>query len=188
VACGTVVALGALWGIMHRPAPQSNVYQFAAVQWKLDINPESKADVSFQNLDGKSNAAVIHVEKFVPRSTDGQYFVNLNSAPTIDSFSHFKSTSFFVKSAGLPNIRLYLEASPTERWRSPAVTASGDWQQETIDLSQYEHQSRDTPSGQWHKAAVDQPGHVDTLSFKVGSYMNDATASGDIAIDYLEIH
>jgi len=183
-----LVATAAIWAVMHTPPHQPNVYQFSASFWKLNLNPKTAATVTFKDLDGRTGAAVIHVDKFVPRSTDGQYFVNLDATPTVSSFSHFRTTSFFIEGAGLANIRLYLEASGTERWRSPPVPISESWQQQNIDLSQYQHQSRETPSSPWHDAgANEQPGHIDKLSFKVGSYMNDVNASGDVAIDDLEI-
>lgn len=189
LAAGTVVlASAALWQMTYRPAPQANVYTFSAQEWKLNTNPETKADVSFQDMDGRKSVAIIHVDQFVGRTTDGQYFANLDAAPTVNSFSRYKTTSFFVKSSGVPNIRLYLEANSTERWRSPNISMGADWQKQTIDLNQYEHQIRESPTSAWHKASSsEQPDHLEALSFKVGTYMNDINTRGDVAIDDLEI-
>jgi hypothetical protein len=184
---GCVLVLGAGWAFTHRPPPAPNVYRFSATQWRLNANPESNASVTFENIDGKSNAAVIRVQQFVPRASDGQYFVNLDASPT-SSFAGQNATSFFVKGSGLENIRLYLEANQNERWRSPAVQVSSEWQQQTIDISQYDHQIRDAATGQWHMAqGFEHPDRIRTMSFKVGSFMNDLKAHGEVAIDDLEV-
>src|SRR5579871_6877709 len=41
---GAVVALGGLWQFTHRPPPAPSTYHFTAQQWKLDVNPETKAN------------------------------------------------------------------------------------------------------------------------------------------------
>ncbi|HLV80411.1 MAG TPA: hypothetical protein VKT32_09015 [Chthonomonadaceae bacterium] len=184
---GGVVALAGLWKVTHRPPEPPTVYHFAAQQWRLDVNPETKANVTFQSVDGRENVAVLHVDQFTPRASDGQYFVNLDTTQTPRSLASYRTASFFVRGDGLNTVRLYLEAGPTERWRSPAIPATDAWQQQTVDLKQFDHQVRPSASAPWQRAdASQQPDRVEKLSFKVGSYMNDASAHGDIALDDLE--
>ena len=184
---GAVVVLGSAWGITHRPAPAPAVYTFTAQEWKLDANPETKANVAFQNVAGHENAAVLHVDRFAPRASDGQYFVNLDTVQTPTTLSGYKTVTFFVRGNGLSTVRLYLEGDGTHRWRSPALQVNGEWQRQTLDLKTFDYQTRPSNSDTWKReGAFQQPDHVGKLSFKVGTYMNDVTAQGDIAIDDLE--
>jgi hypothetical protein len=191
---GAIVVLAGVWQVTHQPPPSPSLSHFTAQQWQLDANPETKANVTFQNPDtgalvvnGRNNVAVIHVDRFVPSASDGQYFVNLNTVGTPPTLSGYRTVSFFAKGNGLSTIRLYLEAGAAERWRSPALQVTGDWRQQTVDLNQFDYQTRASDSAPWKRSgAFRQPDHVDRLSFKVGSYMNEVTAHGDVALDSLE--
>ncbi len=188
VTVASLVLIAGGWRVTHLPSPTATTYVFSAQNWKLDHNSETSASVNFQTVDGRQNSALIKVVKFAPRSIDGSYFVNLNTTPTVNSLAGYKSTSFFVKGNGLPNLRLYLENGPNERWRSPELHVSGDWNKQTIDLSQYDHQIKDNSSGTWHKADPSQaPNEVSNISFKTGTFMNDVNSTGETAVSDLEI-
>jgi len=185
-AAAAVLIVGG-WRATHLPLPKVSPQVFNTQRFELNINPDTQANITFQNLDGRKNVAVLHVDHFVPDTNSRQYFANLNIKPDVTSLRGYKSTSFFSKAAGLPNLRLYLEAGPYERWRSPELHTTTEWQNNSIDFGAFEHQIRDADTGAWHTTNGGLPDHVDRFSFKVGSYMNGVNATGDIAIDDVEI-
>ena len=96
----------------------------------------------------------------------------------------YRTVSFRAQSAGLPNVRLYLE-NADERWRSANLSVPSGGQVFRLNLDQFDHQTRDPAAGKWRKAGASAPGHVEQLSFKVGYYVNNADAHGDVQISDL---
>jgi hypothetical protein len=174
---GTVVAVQTL-----KPPPP--VYQISnpAGTYRLEINPESSATFTTREVAGKE-AAVVRVEKLAP-GPDGTFRINLNTWSTPQSLAGYKSVSFNVQGTGLKNIRLYLEKD-TERWRSPAVPITEQGTNTRLRLQEFDHQTRRTPSSQWQKASSSSPAQVQRLSFKLGTYVNEAGAKGEVAISDL---
>jgi hypothetical protein len=183
---GGILIVGGFWRITHPPIVKPTPMVFTAQQWRLDANPETKAEVTFQNWEGRNSVAVIHVEQFVPRARDGQYFVNLNSQKVPTDLRATQSVSFFVKGNGLPNLRLYLEASPTERWRSPALPVTSEWQKQTLNLQQFEYQTRASTNAPWQSTSTRPPDRIENLSFKTGTFINESTAKGEIGVEGVE--
>jgi hypothetical protein len=184
---GVALALCGGWAVLHPPPPKPLVYTFNAAperQWVLNASPGSQATLTFGSEAGQAGVAVVRVERFDPSRT-GTYFVNLDTSDVPRSLAGYRTVSFRVRGQGLPRIRLYLDASPTERWRSPALPVSGEWQEHRLRLEQFDHQSRATPSDRWRRESYRAPGAVERLSFKLGDYVNDASASGEVAVDDL---
>jgi|SRR5579872_2411175 len=163
--------------MIHRPF----VYHFSAAgeQWLKEANSQSKATVAFEN-----GIARIRVERF-GQKPDGTYFVNLNSANLPPALSGYRQVGFRVRGTGLSQIRLYLENGPTERWRSNAVVVDPDWRQQTLPLDRFEHQTRGSSADTWRSVGSSAPDTAQRLSFKVGTYMNDVTAHGEIDLQDL---
>jgi hypothetical protein len=187
----TVVAALALlggWRVVSRPPPAPVAYTFSAPaqqQWRVNANPGSQATLSFGDQAGQSGVAILRVERFDASGSSG-YFVNLETSDVPASLSGFRTVSFRVRGQGLANVRLYLENGPTERWRSPALPVSGDWQEHRLRLDQFDYQRRPSADARWRREAYRPPGSMERISFKVGDYVNDAGARGEVAIDDLK--
>ena len=175
---GVAVALGGGWFVTHPRPAVPRAYSFQSGQWNQESDPASKAAVTFAN-----GAATLHVDHFGAAGGE-QYFVNLNTKQTPKTLAGYRTVIFRAQSAGLPNLRLYLE-NPDERWRSADLSVPSGGQVFRLDLSQFDHQTRDTSTGKWHKVGASAPGRVEQLSFKVGYYVNNADAHGDVQISDL---
>lgn len=184
------VALG-IWGgwrVTHPPPPEPVAYTFSAAsanQWTLDRNPESQARLTLDPRVGRDGAAVVTVDRFAAPGQDGRFFVNLNSAQVPPTLAGYDTVAFRVRGDGLSQVRLYLEAGPTERWRSPAVPVSGDWQEARLQLNQFDYQTRRSSSDEWRTGRYRPPGPIERLSFKLGYYVNDMDARGSVTLDDL---
>jgi hypothetical protein len=187
----TVVAALALLGgcqVVNRPPPAPVAYTFAPAperQWTLNANPGTQATLSFGDLAGQPGVAILRVERFDAGRTGG-FFANLDTTDVPSTLAGYRTVAFRVRGSGLPNVRLYLEAGPTERWRSPALPVSGAWQEHTLRLDQFDHQRRASESDRWRRESYRPPGRVERISFKVGDYVNDVRATGEVAIDDLK--
>lgn len=178
---GVALVLGGGWVVTHpRPAaPVTYNFQNPQQQWTQESNPEASARATFKNA-----TATIHVDRFgVPPGSD-QFFVNLNTKDVPNTLAGYRTVSFRVHGRGLPNLRLYLE-NGSERWRSPNLSVTPNGQVFRINLSQFDHQTRDTSMGKWRKAGSSAPDYVEQLSFKVGYYINNADAHGDVQVSDL---
>lgn len=178
---GVALAIGGGWVVTHpRPAaPITYNFQNPQQQWAEESNPESQGRVTFTN-----GAATIHVDHFGPQAGSDQFFVNLNTKDVPPTLAGYRTVSFRAQGQGLPNLRLYLE-NGGERWRSPNVAVTPGGQAFRLNLDQFDHQVQDTSTGKWHKADSSAPGHVEQLSFKVGYYINNADAHGDVQVSDL---
>jgi hypothetical protein len=194
VAVAAVVALtaAALWtaqALLEQPIPVAVVERFdgaPAGRWTLDVNPESRASLAFESQEGR-DAAVIRVDRFGARPGDGTYWANLDSIDGPKQLDGLRAVSFAVRGSGLGQVRLYLEGSATERWRSPPVAVTGEWREQRIALDQFERQTRASAAESWRTVAYRRPATITTLSFKAGYFINDAAAHGEIAVDDLRI-
>lgn len=153
-------------------------------QWTLDRNPGTDASLSFVSEPQLGNVARISVRQFgtqngVPHRAD---FETL-SVPS--SLSGYRNVRFHVSGSGLQQVRLYLEKSDTERWRSPAVTIARDWTPVSLSLDSFDYQTRRSPSGSWQRASYRAPDTARRISFKFGDFMNPASARGEVSIDEL---
>jgi len=181
-------ALLGAWQITNRPPPPPVAYTFAAAspqQWTLNANPGSQATLSFGDPAGQSGVAILRVDRF-DASRSGTYFVNLDTSDVPASLAGYRTVSFRVRGSGLANIRLYLENGPTERWRSPALAVIGGWQEHRLRLEQFDYQRRASTSDRWRREGYRPPGRVERLSFKLGDFVNDVRARGEVAIDDLK--
>ena len=179
---GVALVVGGGWLVTHpRPAapvtPVTYGFQNPAQHWNLNNSPGAQANAAFNN-----GAATIHVSSFGAPAGGDQFFVNLDTEDVPQTLAGYRTVSFRASGAGLPNLRLYLE-NADERWRSPLLTPAGQVVQ--VNLNRFDHQTRDSPTGKWHTAGADAPGHVERLSFKVGYYVNAPDAHGDVKISEL---
>lgn len=179
VGIGVAVALGGGWFVTHPRPAAPLAYSFQPSQWTQESDPASKAAVTFAN-----GAATLHVDHFAVPAGGDQFFVNLNTKDVPSTLAGYRTVSFRAQSAGLPNVRLYLE-NADERWRSANLSVPSGGQVFRLNLDQFDHQTRDPAAGKWRKAGASAPGHVEQLSFKVGYYVNNADAHGDVQISDL---
>jgi hypothetical protein len=183
---GALTALWGGWSLMHPAALPPVAYTIgadAAYPWRLDSNVETKATVVEQTVDGRK-AAVLRVNGFA-RNGQGTYWANYTANFQPTDLSGYKSAAFQVKGTGLRTIRFYLEAGPNERWRSQPVNITPQWQEQKLNLRDFDHQTRS--GGQWKRADSTTPGQVERFSFKVGDFMNDVNAKGDVALSDLRL-
>ena len=116
VGIGVAATLGGGWFVTHPRPAAPLVYSFQPSQWTQESDPASKAAVTFAN-----GAATLHVDHFAMPAGGDQFFVNLNTKDVPSTLAGYRTVSFRAQSAGLPNVRLYLE-SADERWRSAKRT------------------------------------------------------------------
>lgn len=185
---GLTGGVGLGWQLMHLPPPAPLLYNFnnpPAHQWTLGKNDETRAQLAFPQEPNRDGVASLTVERFGARGPDGTYNANINSSDVPPSLAGFRKVTFFARTEGLPHLRLYLENGPNERWRSPELTLTGEWQPQALELRQFERQTRASPSAPWQRASSRAPGKIETLSFKVGHFVNDVSARGKVLVDDL---
>ena len=190
---GLLAGLGALiavWGggrvVVHRAPPAATTYSLlntAAFPWHLDTNAETRASVSRQNVDARE-AAVLRVDSFARNGT-GAYWANLTTGFRPRDLSGYQHITFQVRGTGLRTVRLFLEAGPDERWRSQPISLTPRWQEHRLALDSFDHQTK--LGNHWQRVNYTAPGQVERFSFKVGDYMNDISAKGEVAVTTLEL-
>ncbi len=179
------IALWGGWRLTHVPPPQPTTIEISNTSMALEANPGTKAGVTYENAAG-TRAAVVKVTKFA-LSQNGAYMANLNTASGPRNLAGYRTVSFRVRGSGLPVVRLYLEAGPTERWRSQAVPVPGGFQERRLSLNEFDHQTRSNSAEQWRRVGYSAPGQIDRFSFKLGTFVNDADAHGEVAISDLRV-
>jgi hypothetical protein len=185
---GLTGGLGFGWRLTHQPPPAPALYDFNNApthQWTLGHNAETQAKLVFTNEPNHGGVAALTVERFGPRAADGTYNANLNSSDVPPTLAGYRHVSFLARGEGLPHIRLYLENGPTERWRSPELPLTTDWQPQVLEMRQFEHQTRASSGASWQRASRRAPRTIETLSFKVGHFVNDVNARGKVFVDDL---
>jgi len=160
--------------VRYSMAPQSG-------NWALNKNAETQASLRFETADGHE-AAVVQIERFAPDES-GKYHANLDASQSVPKVEDYRSVVFSSRGHGLSQVRLFLEVSPHERFRSPPIALSPQWVEHRLPLSLFEHQRRDGEA--WQRAAASSPHGVQRLSFKLGHFMNDASATGEAAFSGL---
>ncbi len=155
--------------------------------WRLNLNAGSSAALITAERDGHAVPGV-RVDQFAAPAGDAEgYFVNLDSVTGPLLLRGYDQLTFAVRGSGLPLVRVYLEASATERWRSPAIPVTEAWTVHTLALDRFERQIRDSTSAPWRTVAYRAPGRVERLSFKLGGFINDITARGEIVFDAVRV-
>jgi hypothetical protein len=185
---GLAIGLWGGWRVFNPPPPDPALYDFNTAptqQWVLERNPETEAVLGFESEADRGGVAAVTIERFGIRAADGTYYANLNSSDPPATLRGYRSVSFRVRGEGLPHVRLYLEAGPTERWRSPELPVGDTWQEQRLDLKQFEYQTRRSPSDTWRRDRYRGPDRIERLSFKVGHFVNDVGDRGRIFIDDL---
>jgi hypothetical protein len=176
--------------VAGQPVSQVVAYSFDVAteqQWLLNVDPSSRASLAFDESAGHGRVAVITVDVLGPEQGAGIPFVNMNSGDGARSLVGHQRVTFSVRGEGLPNVRLFLEAGATERWRSPLIPVTNDWQTREIRLDQFEHQQRDTADGEWRTTKYSAPGRIERLSFKLGAFVNQSGQAGTTMIDDIRI-
>lgn len=166
-----------------QPSPPV-AYSMAAASghWSLNKNAATQASLRLESVDGQE-AAVVRVERFVAEGSEGKFHVNLDASDALPAVEKYRSVVFRSRGQGLDQLRLFLEVSPNERWRSPPISLSSQWVEHRLPLSLFEHQMR---SGEaWQRAAASDPHGVQRLSFKLGHFMNDVNAHGEAVVSGL---
>lgn len=147
--------------------------------WSLDINPGTRATLSWPTEGARGAVATLQVEQFV-LDAEGHFITNFDGAHLPARPGDYHNLSFDVRGS-LPKVRVYLEAGD-QRWRSPPVDVGADWSRVSLDFSSFERQAR-TLDGSWKVTGPATPTGLTDLSFKVGWYVNEPTATGQIQLD-----
>lgn len=185
LGAGSAVLVGAVglaalvsWMTPDPVQPWSDAFGTGAATWRLETSPGSAAEIAWVEDAAHGTVAEVTVDRF---GTDGKHFVNLESEAHPD-WTGVSEVSFATRGEGLKNVRLYLE-SDTERWRGPVVPVGSAWSTHTLDLRSFEHQVR--TGSDWKVVGWKAPTDVDTTSFKLGWFVNDAADAGTVWIDDL---
>ena len=147
--------------------------------WSVEVNPGSKARLSWPAEAGRGAVATIDVERWNV-DAEGLYFANFDGTKLPPDPGAYSSLSFDVRGT-LPQVRVYLEAG-AERWRSPPVSVSADWTTVQLDLRSFERQRRGE-TGVWRVIDWTPPTGIQDLSFKLGWYVNPADTLGQVQLD-----
>lgn len=177
-ATASLVALMASRMLLSPPHPVTYSVAEGSGHFALSKNPETQATLRFAAGE-VGQVAVVQVERFVAAS-DAKYHVNLDASEGLPAVEKYRRVVFRSRGAGLQQLRLFLEAGPHERWRSPPIALSSAWNEHRLRLSEFEHQRRDGET--WRRAGSSSPHDIQRLSFKLGHFMNDVTAQGEASI------
>jgi hypothetical protein len=170
---------GVYWATRDAPSWEDGI-EVGASGWALKTDPKSEATLSFVEVDGaKGQVAVLEIKQFGPK--ESKFYVNVASADPINLDGH-EALTVRVKSKGVPSLRVDLEASATERWRSQPLTLGEEWAEVVLPLSRFERQTRASAEAAWRVDAWASPKDVKVV-FKAGDFINDAKAKGTIWID-----
>jgi hypothetical protein len=172
----------ASWLALRTPDFDAWSADFAAADWSLEVSPGSSAAVTWVEEAGRGTVAQVRVDQLTAMP-DGRYWVNLDSR-THPDWAGAECVSFATKGEGLAHVRLYLE-TPTERWRSPVLDVTSEWQTHTVDLTRFERQEKQ--GDKWEVVRWAAPEGIDTTSFKLGWYVNEPGAAGTVLLDDLSV-
>ncbi len=182
---GALVLVGSGLGlarVLFPPSPQAWLETFDSPgRWGLDKNPSSGATLAWQPEAGRGQVAVVRVERLAP-SQDGKYHVNLDSALAPPDASRYSDFVVDLKGS-LPTARVFLEAGPEERWRSPPIDVQQNWTSHRLPLRSFERQ--EYRGGQWHTVGWSAPASARQISVKVGHFMNSPGTTGELFLDDL---
>lgn len=182
VALGVVLVVGVGLVAAWPASGFEDDFSQAARHWVLDKSRGTEAGVDYVTEGERGTVARVRVDRFVPLA-DGTYQVNLDRNGVV-SADGLEVATFDVRGEGLAVTRLYLE-SGSERWRSPPVPITPEWTTHELPLGSFDHQVRQ--GGKWETTGQGAPGSVDTLSFKLGHYMNETDAHGEVRFDDLRL-
>ncbi len=173
------VASGAAAVFLARAEPSglvgaggSRALPVAAAHWRLDVSPGSRAALRFD-----LESATVEVEGVAP-DTAGKWFVNLDG-PVVGALETYGAVGLRVAGT-LPQTRVYLEAGPELRWRSPPVSLSPEVRMHRLAFADFETQRR--KDGQWSVVDPQPPQGSAVVSVKVGHYVNPADARGQLRL------
>jgi hypothetical protein len=122
-------------------------------------------------------SATVEVEGVDP-DTAGKWFVNLDG-PVVNALETYGAVGLRVAGT-LPHTRVYLEAGPGLRWRSPPVALSAEMRMNRLVFSDFETQRRE--GGQWTVVDPKPPQGSAVVSVKVGHYVNAPEARGRLQL------
>jgi hypothetical protein len=180
VIVGLVAALGAggvAWRLLHpEPAAAWSDGFEGSARWTLDTSEGTSASLRFEPAAGRGQVAVVAVEAVRPRA-DQTWFINLDGPPVE---ARGLGAAVIELEGTLPRVRLFLEAGPDERWRSPPIAVPGQLARQRIPLARFEHQRR--VDGRWDVTGGGPPRGVVVPSVKLGWYVNDPGATGMVRI------
>lgn len=189
IGVGAVALLGVaavvLWPSPPVHEPWSTDFSAAGAEWQMEVSPGSAAALTWPTEAGHGTVATVAVSALVPMA-DGRYWVNVDTRAH-PNWAGATRVSFATRgegAEGLDQVRLYLE-TPTERWRGPPLPVTADWHTHVVDLTQFERQEK-RGSG-WEVVAWAPPTTVETVSFKLGWFVNDAGARGSVTLDDLRV-
>lgn len=148
-------------------------------RWTFDRNNSTQATTSFQQEGPRGGVAVIRVEKF--GTAEGPHRASFETIQTPASPLGKKDIAFDIRGQGLRKVRVYLERGAHERWRSPELRIPTGWQTLRVPLGNFQHQVQS--GNRWRNRGRSRPEQIDRISFKLGDFMNEPNASGEVRLD-----
>ena len=189
IGVGAVALLGVaavvVWPSPPVHEPWSTDFSAAGSEWQMEVSPGSAATLTWPTEAGHGTVATVAVDALAPMA-DGRYLVNVDTRAHPD-WAGATRVSFATRGEageGLDQVRLFLE-TPTERWRGPPLPVTADWHTHVVDLTRFERQEK--RGSAWEVVAWAPPATVETISFKLGWYVNDAGARGTVTLDDLRV-
>lgn len=177
LGAGAVLALGlGGWAAFRTPAadPWTDGFEDRS-HWTLEVSPGTRASVRFETDGSRGAVLAATVDQATPRA-DGTWFVNVDGRGL--GGTEGLDTVVVELKGTLTTARVFLEAGADERWRSPPVALTADWERHELPMTSFEYQRR-TANG-WRVESWEAPSEVDTVSVKLGHYVNDAAARGTV--------
>lgn len=173
-----VVGIGLLFSgraiVTNRPAPATVMVSMAQATPRYNIATQDK-------IGPVTPGSTIQIPGFVVED-GGKYKADLNVTPPNVSLAAHNNMTFRVQSQGIPNMKIFFENGPTERWRSDNITLTGSEQTVTLPLDRMIHQTRSSDKADWSGGRQEKPGQVGNISFKFGEKINPPSVSGQVTI------
>jgi hypothetical protein len=187
IAAAMIAVAAVGWGVKGllfppAPAPYSDGIEVPG-RWSLDTNPGTRAQLRFEQEVGRGGVAVVSVESFAV-GTDGQFRANLDGLGVPTSFRGYSDLVVDLRGT-LKTARVYVEAGPEQRWRSPPITVAETWGEHRLPLKAFERQVRE--GGKWKTVGWAAPDDVTQVSLKVGQFMNGPDAAGEVRVDRVRL-
>lgn len=139
--------------------------------WRVVSNAESTA--IFESGPQRPGRVVVH-SFGVP--SDGRYYANIRHDEPPRTLRGRSTMHVEVRGSGLSAARVYVERGRDERWRSPEIAITPEWQTLSVPVRSFERQVGGR--GRWEGARWAEPTRLSRIQIKLGYFINPPDASG----------
>lgn len=157
----------------------------------LELSAGTQAQLEWREEAGRGQVAVVNVQNLEATQL-GTYAVNLEAPLPPDVTKGREVLTLDLRGTGrLPAASVYLHGGPNERWRSPPLSAPGEWTTHRLPLRSFEYQRWE--AGSWHAVDWSKPEDLTRLSLKLGGELkrngevSGPGQSGELFIDALRL-